>query len=343
MNTKKLIFIFIIFFIVNHFANNIVHSKGIIIAEDQRVLETFRSRNQNVIKNLAESVSEYDEVILHLGNKKVFTRGHPFFYKTSIENLEYFANQLDKQDQKLYIWFLDSFGSESFLEIYEDYQEIIKTNLKTINEIDLDYDGIVIDLEWINLGSGNNSKKYLEVLEYLSKEIGSKKLFAFMSIIDNESENINRGYNEKEILKYVDNIIAMLYIKDGGFYLKDSKLKFPISSNRIEDLRKYYNANNYRVAVSLEGGIILEREERLYFIKSTNKFAYNDKVVKLYTDEKEYYRVTGFVPQESFYIKRNDGIKAKIIEEDRIHFLYVKDNNLLKEKDFIWEYYLMEK
>src|SRR6056297_3598391 len=102
MNTKKLIFIFIIFFIVNHFANNIVHSKGIIIAEDQRVLETFRSRNQNVIKNLAESVSEYDEVILHLGNKKVFTRGHPFFYKTSIENLEYFANQLDKQDQKLY-------------------------------------------------------------------------------------------------------------------------------------------------------------------------------------------------------------------------------------------------
>jgi len=97
------------------------------------------------------------------------------------------------------------------------------------------------------------------------------------------------------------------------------------------------------VAVSLEGGIILEREERLYFIKSTNKFAYNDKVVKLYTDEKEYYRVTGFVPQESFYIKRNDGIKAKIIEEDRIHFLYVKDNNLLKEKDFIWEYYLMEK
>jgi hypothetical protein len=344
MNTKKLILvIIIIFFIVNLSANNIVHSIGIIIAEDQMILETFRSRNQKVIKNLAESVNEYEEVILHLGNKKVFTRGHPFFYKTSIENLELFANQLDKQDQEFYIWFLDSYGSESFLEIHKDYQEIIETNLKTINEIDLDYDGIVIDLEWINLGSGNNSEKYLEVVEYLSKEIGNKKLFVFTSIIDNVSENISRGYKEKEILQYVDNIIAMLYIKDGGFYLKDGKLKLSISSNRIEDLRKYFNDNNYRIAVSLEGGIILEREERLYFIKSTNKFIYNDKVVKFYTDEQEYYKVKGFIPQESFYIKRNDGIEAEITEEDRIHFLSVKDNNLLKEKDFIWEYYLIGK
>lgn len=83
-----------------------------------------------------------------------------------------------------------------------------------------------------------------------------------MSIIDNKSENINRGYNEKEILKYVDNIISMLYIKDGGFYLQEGELKLSLTTNRIEDLRDYYDDNNYRVAVSLEGGIILEKKER---------------------------------------------------------------------------------
>lgn len=340
---KLILIVIILILIINYSPTNIVESKGIILAEDQIILETFRSRDQQAIQNLAENINEYEEVILHLGNKKVFTRGHPFFYKTSIENLELFANQLDEQGQEFYIWFLDSFGSDSFLEIYEDYQKIIDSNLNKLDDINLDYDGIVVDLEWINLDSENNSEKYLEVLSYLRKEIGDKKLFVFTPIIDNKSENIRRGYQEKEILKYVDNIISMLYIKDGDFYLKDGELKLSLSTNRIEELRNYFNDNNYRIAVSLEGGIILEKEERLYFIKSTNKFVYKEKVLKAYTNEKKYYEVEGYVPKESFYIERNDGRKVEITAADKLHFLNIKSNNLMKEKDFIWEYYLLQK
>lgn len=344
MNNGKLFFmIILLILIINFSSNNIVNSKGIILAEDQVILETFRSRDQQAIKNLARSLYEYEEVILHLGNKKVFTRGHPFFYKTSIENLKLFADQLDKQEQEFYIWFLDSFGSESFLEIYKDYQEIIDANLDKLNEINLDYDGIVIDLEWINLSSGNNSEKYLEILKYLSEETANKKLFVFMSIIDNKSENISRGYKEKEILKYVDNIISMLYIKDAGFYLKEGELKLSLSTDRIEDLRDYYNDNNYRIAVSLEGGIILEKEEKLYFVKSTNEFPYKDKAFKIYTDEKKYYEIEGYLPKERFYIVRNDGRRIEITEDNKLHFLKIKDHNILKENDFIWEYFLLIK
>lgn len=132
---KSIFIIILLICIINFSSNNIVHSKGIILAEDQIILETFKSRDQQDIKKLAESLFEYEEVILHLGNKKVFTRRHPFFYKTSIENLKLFADQLDEQGQEFYIWFLDSFGSESSLDIYKNYQEIVEANLDKLDKL----------------------------------------------------------------------------------------------------------------------------------------------------------------------------------------------------------------
>ena len=211
MKVKEVIIFLIIISNILIINSGIAEAKGVILADDQKVLEIFRDYDQNQILELAREISEYDKVILHLGARKVFTLGHPFFYSTSQKNLQTFSRQLEKQNQKFYLWFLDSFGSEMFLDIYDNHQEIIDDNYSKLKELDLNYDGIVIDLEWINHGqkdnSSHNQDKYLEVLKYLRNKFEFKELYAFMSIVDDPHENLERGYDVDEILKYLDNII----------------------------------------------------------------------------------------------------------------------------------------
>lgn len=342
--------IIILFLIILNFLvikSGIVEAKGIIIADDQEILEIFRDSDQNQIIELARDIREYDKVILHLGSQKVFSRGYPFFYRTSKENLSIFARQLEKQDQKFYLWFLDSFGNDMFLNIYNDHQQIIDSNYQYLKKLDFDYEGLVIDLEWINLGlevgSDANQARYLEVLEYLKNKFETKELYAFMSIVNDQQENISRGYQEAEILKYLDNLIVMLYLKDSGFYLAEGELKLTLSDNRIGSLREYYQANNYQTAVSLEGGIFLERDEVLYFIKTTNNFAYRDQSQLFYRKENKYYKTSGFILGKDITLKRNDGQISKLKQGDRLHFLEIKGDNLLIENDYIWEYFQLQK
>ncbi|MFW6001532.1 MAG: hypothetical protein ACOCQE_04085 [Halanaerobium sp.] len=321
-------------------------ARGIIIADDRGILETFRDDNQNKILDLAQAVSEYEQVILHLGAQKVFSRGHPFYSRNSQNNLVLFAEEMQKQDQNFYLWFMDSFGSEMFLELYDNYQEIIDANYNGLQDLNLVYDGIVIDLEWINLGQensqANNSEKYLDILKYLNKKFEDKEIYAFMSIVDDQEENFKRGYKEDEILRYLDNIIPMLYIKDGGSYLAEAELEMQLKENRIESLRKYYQNRNYQAAVSLEGGIYLEKNKNLYFIKTLKYFDYQDQTELLYSREKKYYKITGYQPKENFTIERNDGKLIEIKEDELLHFLEIKAETLVKEDDYIWEYFQLQ-
>lgn len=321
-------------------------AKGIIIADDQQILELFRDSDYDQIIELARELKEYDRVILHLGAQKVFSRGHPFFYRTSRDNLKIFAAELQKQNQDFYLWFLDSFGSEMFLDIYDQHQQIIDANYNQLQNLDLNYQGIVIDLEWINLGletnSIDNQAKYLEVLEYLRNKFKNKELYAFMSIVDDEQENLRRGYNQEEILKYLDNIIVMLYLKDAGFYTADNELNLILKDSRIKNLRDYYQTKSYQTAVSLEGGIFLERNENLYFIKTTDNFDYAGQSQLLYSKDKEYYLISGYKPKTEISLKRNDGQLIKINKEDRLHFLKIKADTLLNQGDYIWEYFQLQ-
>jgi len=343
----KIIILFLILINFVFMQAEVAEAKGIIIADDQKILEIFRDSDQNQIIELAQDIREYDKVILHLGSQKVFSRGHPFFYRTSKENLSIFARQLKKQDQKFYLWFLDSFGSEMFLNIYNDHQQIIDSNYQYLKKLDFDYEGLVIDLEWINLGlkagSDTNQARYLEVLEYLKNKFETKELYAFMSIVNDQQENISRGYPEKEILKYLDNLIVMLYLKDSGFYLAEGELKMTLRDNRIDSLREYYQANNYQTAVSLEGGIFLERDEILYFIKTTNNFSYHEQSQLFYSNENKYYKTSGFILKKELILKRNDGQINRLKKGDRLHFLEINRDNLLIENDYIWEYFQMQK
>lgn len=321
-------------------------AKGIIIADDQEILEIFRDYEQGQIIELAREISKYDKVILHLGAKKVFSRGHPFFYRSSQKNLIAFAEQLHNQNQDFYLWFLDSFGSEMFLDIYDNHQEIIEANQEQLEELDFKYDGIIIDLEWINLGleadSGDNQNKYLEILETLNNKFPDKELYAFMSIVNDQAENIRRGYNEEKIIEYLENIIVMLYVKDAGFYLANNELNMSLRERRIDALRNYYQENNYQTAVSLEGGIFLERNEELYFIKTTNQFDYTDQSQLLYRKENKYYIISVYNPRTDIKLRRNDCQLVEFKENDRLHFLKIKAENILRETDYIWEYFQMQ-
>ncbi|MFW5988498.1 MAG: hypothetical protein ACOCQA_03585 [bacterium] len=342
---SKLIFIF---FIITAYllAAQPAEAEGIILADDDKILEIFRDGSQNQIIDLAGQIKDYDKVILHLGARRVFSRGHPFFYKTSRANLKTFSEQLQKQKQDFYIWFLDSFGSEMFLELYDEHQQIVDANYQQLKQLDLDYQGIIIDLEWINLDTtanqSDNQTKYLEILKYLRNKFKDKELYAFMSIIDDQQENLSRGYKEEEIMKYLDNIVVMLYLKDAGFYTADNELNLILRDNRIDDLKDYYKYENYQIAVSLEGGIFLERNDKIYFIKTTNEYKFTDQSQLFYSKEEKYYQISGYKPQNSISIKRNDGQLVEINEKDRLHFLKIKADALVDREDYIWEYFQLQ-
>jgi len=333
--------ILILIFLSLTYQGEKVQSQGIILADNQKIINIFREKNNTKVDQLLQELEEYHEIIIHLGSRKVFERGSAFFYKTSQENLNYFIEELKKDNKKIYLWFLDSFGGKNFLEIYDQYQEIIDANHSQLEKLDLNYDGIIVDLEWINFGTKDNSKKYLEILNYLNSKFSDKEIYAFASLLDDNLENKNRGYYEKEMLEYLDNIIVMLYLKDGGYYLENNQLNLIFKNERIENLREYYNKENYKIAISLIGGIILERNGNLYSIKSSNEFLYQQKCEKLYETDREYYTIKGYEARQNFSIIRDDGVKEEIKSGERLHFLKIKKENLVKTNDYIWEFFLL--
>ena len=59
--------------------------------------------------------------------------------------------------------------------------------------------------------------------------------------------------------------------------------------------------------------------------------------------EKEYYKISGYKLEKSLVIKRNDGMLVELKEDERLHFLEIKADNLLAEDDYIWEYFQLKK
>lgn len=338
---KKIILIIIIFLILWSYLSVNIFAKGIIIANNKKIIDIFRSHDQKATLELIEKIDEYDKIIIHMGAEYVFRKGSAFYYKSSQENLKFFCKTLKTRDKKIYLWFLDSFGSNQFNSIYQEHREIIDDNYNFLEKLEIDYDGIVIDLEWINLPDANNTAKYLDILKYLDFKFTDSYLAAFLPLIDNPSENKNRGYPEKEILNSLDNIITMLYLKDGDFFLKNEKLNLYINSSRTEDLRKYYQSKKYLTALSLQQGIILQRNENLYFIKSSTGYNYKNKSRLFYKKEEKYYNIYGYEIKENFSIIKDDGTEEIISSTDKIHFLELKKEKLINDDDYLWEFFLL--
>ena len=313
----------------------------IIMADDLAMLKLFRDDREKVISIAEEIASEYDGLIFHLGSTVIFSKGEIFYYNSSQENLKEFISIINKNNKKVYFWFLDSFGNNDFEKIYLEHLRVVDELSPKLQEFK--FDGIVIDLEWINYNKDgveiDNSKKLMEIIYNIEKVL-NKEVFVFGSLINDEKENQKRGYNKKDYEK----ILPMLYIKDGGFYegIKGNPVSF-YTDSRIDDLKDYYKKNFKRIVVAMEHGIILKRNGDFYFVRNFGKF---DKDINnilenldlLEEFEYKYHTVKKMQSKKDFLLKKNDSSYEEISKNELL-YLFETNKKLLSDEDIIWEYF----
>lgn len=333
---KKLILILIVLNLNLYGSNNYI-----IIADDLLMLRLFRD-DKNEIINMAKDISKkYDGVILHLGNTVIFDKGGQFYYETSKKNLSEFINIIKSQNKKVYFWFFDTFGSKDFLSLYGKYPEVIQTIKPELEKYD--FDGIVLDLEWINYNEEgieirNNSK--LEEIIFNLENIFDKKVYNFASLIESHEENEKRGYDKTNYHKF----FPMLYIKDGGFYSGSFGEPIPfINDNRIEALKDFYKNNFERVVVSLESGIILKKNDNYYFVtnfNNTNKdlTGISENLKKIREFNNKYYSIYEMEVIKEFKLQKNDE-SYENLEKNQVIYIFKTNKEIISEKDIVWEYF----
>lgn len=333
---KKLI-LFLMFLSLNLYGKN----NYIVIADDLTMLRLFRD-DKNEIINMAKDISEkYDGVVLHLGNTVIFDKGGQFYYETSKKNLSEFIKIIKNQNKKIYFWFFDTFGNEDFLKLYDKHQEVLKNLRPKLDEYD--FDGIILDLEWINYNEvgaeiRNNSK--LNEIIFNVENTFNKKVYNFASLIESPEENEKRGYNKEDYEKF----LPMLYIKDGGFYKGNFGEPVPfINDNRIEALKGFYEKNFDKTVVSLESGIILKKNDKYYFVRNFNRLnkdlkdiSENLKEIKEYKNK--YYTIYEMEVIKEFKLRKNDE-SLETLEKAQIIFFFKTNREILFDKDIIWEYF----
>ena len=317
-------------------------AKGIIIANDDKLYEMMNSNDVvkwDIFKNNIKN--NYKEVIIHLGSRFAFKEGGLFASEISQNKLVELANYLKTNKISLYLWFLDSHGSEDFLDIYKEYKQIIDSNLNKLKELKIKYSGIVFDLEWINEPNAYNNLKLIEICEYASNTLGGEyKFYLFASLNENNIENTKRGYLVDLLFNHIDGFIGMVYPRDGGIDLQDKPKPF-INYFRTKSLAKFYRKISSHVAFSVESGIILSRNDKFYFIKTINdkdslksfllELTYSDKLVSLYEIKS----------MSNKTIIRNDGVKELIRPDDRLFYIEVNHKVALNQKYFFWEYFFI--
>lgn len=333
---KKIILILVLLNLDLYGKNNYI-----IIANDLTMLRLFRDDKKEII-NIAKDISEkYDGVVLHLGNTIIFDKGGQFYYETSKKNLFEFINIIKSKNKKVYFWFFDTFGSSNFLKLYDNHH-IVLLNLKP-KLAHYNFDGIILDLEWLNYSETKkeirNNRKLEEIIFNVEKTF-NKKVYNFASLIESHEENEKRGY-DKENYK---NFLPMLYIKDDGFYKGNFGEPVPfINDNRIEALREFYQKNFDRTVVSLESGIILKKNDNYYFVrnfnrlnKDLNEISENLKEIKNY--QKKYYTIYEMEVLKKFKLWKNDET-FEILEKNQIIYIFRTNREILFDKDIIWEYF----
>lgn len=319
------------------------YSKGIIIADDVKQTTLFSTVSTDSISSFANTIClKYDKVILHLGRKFVFRSGNIFSSERAKLNLQLFCTTCFQKKIPVYLWFFDCHGGENFIELYSQHKEIIEENIKALESMEIKYDGIAIDMEWINKDNYNNSSKLDEVIKTLRSSIGNKKLFYFTSLIDNENSNINRGYNIKKLSIYNAQPITMLYINDGGFILKNNKTIPELNDERIKSLRKFYKKNAINVAVSLEKCVLLKSNSSSNFIKiQSSIYDLADTITFRKINKYNFYNISEYIVTKTCEVKYT---KKEIIEIKKGDVLFVfepNENKLLKADDYVWEYFIL--
>lgn len=323
-------------------------SKNMIIGDDRYILTTFRDGSTQDMYRIAQDISKnYSSVTIHLGARYPFERGSFFFYRTSQANLIKLSEYLNEFDTKLYLWIFDTFGGEQFLDFYQDRYNMVSENIKKLNELEdrgLIYEGLIIDLEWINLGGYNNNAYYLDFIKILRENLcESKELKAFASLIDSERENISRGYDLKIMFQYLDSVIPMLYIEDGAFTKRGNDVLPLLNDNRITSIKNFYDSySKITAAVSVNKGIIIERDNQLFFIRTIDEKDLPKDFVFVREDKHEYFTIKYYRVNNNISFTRNDGVNETLFRNEMVYY-YEPTNKIIDYGDFIWEYYIYQK
>lgn len=328
----KLIFLFIIL-------TNTCFSKGIIIADEQKQTQFFNSNDSAQIIKFADTISsQFDRVIIHLGKDFVFRKGNIFSTEISKRNLSVFCKNLSKQKVEIILWFFDSYGAENFIGLYKNHKEIINENITELTKMNISFDGIAVDLEWINLNNFENNDRFVELLKYLKNKASDKKIYFFTSLIDSPEENIKRGYDMHKINKIPAFPITMLYVKDGGFKSHKKTIIPNLNDSRINELVKFYKKNKWDFAYSLEGGIIQNKDSKknIHEILFSDTLKNNSKL--LYSNKAKYYTVSEYEITETFHVRASK--KKEIPFSKGETFFFFQHRSKLPDRNcFLWEYF----
>ncbi len=320
-------------------------SQGIVIANDEKLYALMNTTNTNEWEIVKKNIkNNYKKVILHLGSTVVFDKGG--IYETSIaqNNLIAFSNFLKQEKIELYLWFLDSHGSDEFEGIYSNYKTVVISTIEKLDSLEIFYKGIAFDLEWINKPKAYNNLKLLEICKFVSENLHpSKKFFLFASLNENNIENVKRGYLVEYLYEYIDGFLGMVYPRDGGISFEETTKPF-LDSKRIKSLAKFYKKINSQVVFSVESGLILFRNNNFYFIKTIlfsdelKQFENSSKILH-YKDKN--IELNEIVMLENSKVVRNDGVEEVISKNDKLFYLEVNKNEILKKNYIYWEYFLI--
>lgn len=325
----------ILFFILANYC----FSKGIIIADEQKQTELFGNKDSTVIINFAGSVAlQYDKVILHLGREFVFRKGNIFSSETNKKNLSLFCRNLKGKKVSVILWFFDSYGAENFIQLYKNHKEIINENIDELKKNNVYYDGIAVDLEWINLYNYENNERFVELLQYLKSKATDKKIYFFTSLIDSPEENINRGYDLKKINRIPAFPITMLYITNGGFVEYKKTIIPNLNDSRVKELVKYYKKNHWDIAFSQEKGFVQKISNKYEFIGMLNQDTMNYNLKLKNIHKSKYYTISDFVITEPFSILQENGKKKTFSKNETLH-LFQQSMKLPDDNCFLWEYF----
>ena len=335
----SLILLFVLCLLPSSYSQN---SKdcGIIIADEKQQTIIFNS-DANTVSSFADSISNsYSKVIIHLGRSFVFRRGNIYTSKKSQQNLVLFCDILKRNNVKLYLWQLDSYGGSSFLKIYSQYKEIISENMDIIDSLNIQYDGIVVDLEWINNDEYDNSERFLELMKFFRERIGNKDLKYFASLIDNHEVNRKRGYSVSKLPEIQAFPIVMLYPSDGGFYFHRRKLKLHLDDARIKELKLFHKFNGWNVAVSFTADYYINYHGKA--IKIDKKMLEKDSVLLNYfiVKSREYknYKIHTYKSKNKTLLYDLKGNKFEFAENSVLYKFEMK-KTILENNYYIYEYF----
>ena len=337
MSRLKKVFILFIFVLAISFQ---LKATGIIIADEEKQTRLFNSTEEVVLRFADTIISHYDSVVIHLGRRYVFRRGNIFTTERSRENLAMFSTYLQAHNVKIYYWFFDSFGGDRFDNIYKEYKEMIDENMKEIDRIFPTYDGIFVDLEWINRKGYNNNNHFIQIIKYLREKIDKKEIYFFASLLDNEKSNRNRGYDMIELKKYNALPVTMLYINDGGYYL-DRKNVYPeLDDDRIKKLSNYYRKKDYKVAVSLTDCWLIKKGKEVVSVTLSDEDV-RDIESNLFLVKQipyKYFTMKYYLTKKELNVTISKSEKYSLGKNQPVYFSEI-NRDIVKHYNFVWEYF----